>query len=112
MKVRPACWRASASASSFFLRSRSLGLMVGVAVSHQEAKLDRIAEQGAQVVDRRLRELQVIPGRFHHIGEQFDVLTRLAHEFEDQEIKKTQGAQTLKLRRHAPRLSLLKNRRA
>jgi hypothetical protein len=75
MKVRPACWRASASASSFFLRSRSLGLMVGVAVSHQEAKIDRIAEQGAQVVDRGVGVFKMLPGGFHDVRQALAMLT-------------------------------------
>jgi hypothetical protein len=43
---------------------------------------------GTEIVDRCLGKLQVVPGGFDDVGEALAVLTRLAHEFEKQEIKK------------------------
>ena len=75
-------------------------------------EINRAPQKAAQVVDRCFGELEMIPRCLDDIGETLAMLTCFTHEFEDQEIKKTQGPQTLKILRHLPRLSLLKNRRA
>ena len=98
MNVCPALFRATCSAwaseiepVSFFGSSFDLTAQLAT-------EIDRAAQQSAQVVDRGIGGLQVVPRGFDNIGETLALFTRFAHEFENQEINKTQGPQPLKIR--------------
>ncbi len=80
-------------------------------LAEQVREVDWVAQQGAQIANRTLGSLEVLPRDFHDIREALAMLTCFSHEFEDQEIKKPQGPQALKIRRHLPRLSLLRRSR-
>jgi hypothetical protein len=89
----------------------SLCRAINVTAADLLAKINRAAKQGAQVADRAVSLLQVLPRRLHDVRQALACFSGLAHQTKDQKFRKTQGQQTLKVRRHVPRLSLLKSGR-
>ncbi|SAL86547.1 hypothetical protein AWB68_08065 [Caballeronia choica] len=74
-------------------------------------EVDRALEEGTKVVDRSLCGFEVVPSRLDHIRQTLAILTRFAHQFENQKINETQGPQALEILRYFARLSLLKSGR-
>ena len=82
------------SDSVSFDRALQSALFLGLSVratTQLMSEVNRATEETTQVVDRSLGEFQMIPCGLDNIGETFAMLTRFAHEFENQEIKETQG---------------------
>lgn len=89
---------------------RRLGLVRrGLLSSPLKREIDRHRQQLAQLRNRGVRVLQMLPGDIDDVGQAFAVLACFTDEFEDQKFSKTQRTKAFDVGRELVRLSLLRS---